>query len=346
MTVLQALIGFVIAAGTLLDVSSTVLVPGPGFGDRSLGAFVRRLTLPLWRHMTQSGRRRASLTNVYAPLLLVLVFLSWLLLLLFGFGLMIHAAAVFFHPPLPDFSTALYVAGSSILTLGISEVDAQSFARCLVLTAALSGFSVVTATITFILQIQAALQERETGVLTLADMIGSPASAITLLETVGQLGIAAELPEFFRFWRDWSASLLHSHVAYPILGYFHSVEADSDWLTALFVVLDAAAIVSMLPDEPARGMATLMNRSGLRAVARLSELYGVGAATAPAVEPELLQLIAMRLTRAGFSKLHPDALSGFAVIRTGYADRLVAIAGHFGVRTPDLLPGAQPSTPS
>ena len=50
---------------------------------------------------------------------LVLTFAAWMLLLLAGFGLMIHASGSLFIPHIVSFQDALWVAGSSLMTLGV-----------------------------------------------------------------------------------------------------------------------------------------------------------------------------------------------------------------------------------
>lgn len=240
---LEFLAGISIAWAVLADVFSSVVVPGRSESWLRIAARVRDFAMRLSRMSINANRRRSRrLPRSFASFLLVVASLTWIILLLVAFGLMAHALRQFYSPAIESLSDALYVAGSALLTIGLSETNALGPARWVTLMAALSGFAVITATITFILSIQSGLHQREIAVLTLSGKAGRPPPGIVILETFAQLGMRADLPIFFREWREWSAAILHSHAAYPVLAYFRSVDADSDWVSALTAVLDAATI--------------------------------------------------------------------------------------------------------
>src|SRR2546423_12646780 len=135
--------GLVLTGATISDVFSSILVPGPSDSPLRFASRVRKLTLPVWHWMSQTrsgGRRRLS--NSFAPLLFSFAFIGWMVLLLFGFALMLHASAALFAPPLQGFGQAAYVAGAYLLTIGTSEVQPHGAMRWLLLVAALSGFGV------------------------------------------------------------------------------------------------------------------------------------------------------------------------------------------------------------
>jgi hypothetical protein len=331
LAVLEFLIGLIMVAAVLADVFVSILLPGSAHGWPSAATFVQRVAVPAWRMTIRRGPSdsRARFANLFAPLLLSAVVAAWLALLLAGFGLMFDASASHFSPPLADIWEAVYIAGSSILTLGVSEVDALGWSRWLILTAALSGFSVITASVTFILQVQSALQERERLVLTLAGLGGRPPSGLALLQGLAALGMRDHLSSFFLEWRAWSASILHSHLAHPVLCYFHSVDEESDWLTALAAVLDASALVIAFTEEPSRGPASLMHRSGSRVMARLCDLLRL----APDKPEPLGDIEAIRaaLAACGFA-IAPTGSPGTALgrLRGDYEGRAAALARHFG----------------
>jgi hypothetical protein len=316
-------IGLLITLNTLVDVFSSIVVPGPSTAGLSVARHVRRITVPLWRYVSQKGKGpRRQLSNSLAPVLFFLAFATWMALLLVGFSLMFDALAVAFEPPLAGFDEAIYFAGSSLLTLGVTEVDAHGLARWVLLWAGLSGFAVITATITFILQIQTGLHEREASVLTLSGLAGTPASGIVLLENFAALGLRAELRPFFKEWRDWSTATLHSHVAHPMLVYFHSVDAESDWLSALHVT------------------AAMMHHGGSRTAAHLCDLFGLENKGLEAIPEESVARVIERLREAVYaakpaSKRLTTQLSRF---RSDYAGRLNSLSEHLGAERVDLLP--------
>lgn len=338
MRLLEFLLGLVIAAATLWDVFTTVLVPGRPPGWRGIAGLVLAGALPIWRRTRSTGNVRYHHV-LFAPVLLLLAFLSWMLLLLAGFGLMIHAVGTLFEPPLNSFAQALYVAGCSIMTLGVSEVDAHGPARWIIVAASFAGMTTVTVTVTFILQIQSALQHRETAVLALSVVSGSSGTGIRLLETYADLKVTGDLQLLFQSWSDWSAAVLHSHAAHPILSYFRSADVESDWPAALSVVLDAATLVSVFTTDAASGSATLMHRSGSRTASRLAAIYHLEEPSLPAEPAQTAWVLRDRLEHAGYPlRNDPEATARFDKMRGDYAGRLAALADHFGARPVPLLP--------
>ncbi len=332
--------GSLIVGFTLFDVFSTILVPGPSAGRLRAAARLIGFLLPVARRLSR-GRRSPGTRpgNGFAPVLFVLASLTWLLLLLLGYTLMFHALRHAFEPAV-DFWETLYLAGSSLLTLGVSEVDARGAGRWLILAAALSGFGVITATISFIMQIQAGLHQREPRVLTLVGLGGRPPSGIALLETYARLGIIAELPGFFREWRDWAANLLHSHASYPVLAYFHSVDAESDWLASLEAVLDAATLLIALTEDTAVGAATLMHRSGSRTAAALCSVFQLDAVISGDPDEDTSTLLRERLAGAGYTLRQNEAWSAAQLteLRRDYAPRIKALSRHLGADRTRLMP--------
>lgn len=334
-------LGFGLTLVTLVDVFSTILVPGRSAAGLRTAARITRLLLPLARRAARRQRGPGERpANSFAPTLALLSAVAWMVLLLFGFGLMFRALGTSFTPALPGLAEAMYIAGCSLLTLGVSEVDAHGFARWVLLAAGLSGFGVITATISFIMQVQSGLHVREPRVLTLAGMAGRPASGITLLEEYATLGLRDELPRLMLGWRDWSADVLHSHVSYPILAFFHSADAESDWLAALETVLDAATLLMAFTDDPAIGAATLMHRSGARTAARLCEAFALEAGDPLGHDEGELLSLAERLEAAGYRPCDgiPDA-ARFLALRDDYAPRIRVLAEHLGADRTHLVPG-------
>lgn len=315
-----------VTAATLGDIFATILVPGPSQGRLRIGARIRALLMALARLASRWRRGSSGRSNTFAPMVFLLVFASWLLLLLLGFGMLFLAFADRFTPQLRGLDDALYFAGSSLLTLGVSEVDAHGPARWLLLLAGLSGFAVITATLTFVVQVQSALHQRESRVLTLASLAGTPPTGIAILRAIAGLDVTGELHDFFRGWRDWAAAMLHSHIASPMLIFFHSVDRESDWLETLEAVLDAATLLMTITEHEAHGAATLMHRTGSRTAARLCDLLHV----APVPVPDRDDLDALRdqLRTCGYRVIDTaDATAAFARLRGDYAGRIEALRG-------------------
>ncbi|WP_375391014.1 hypothetical protein [uncultured Sphingomonas sp.] len=331
-TLVEAAAGLLLTGATLADIFATILVPGQVEGQLRVGMRVRRATMPLARWSARGVRAPGSRpSNTFAPGVFVISFGAWMLLLLAGYGLLFHAARALFSPALsaPD---AIYIAGSSLLTLGVSEVDAHGAARWLILAAGLSGFAVISATISYILQIHQALHQREVRVLTLGSLAGNPPSGLRLLEEVAHLQVTDELPEFFRSWRDWAAGVLHSHTSSPVLIYFHSVDSESDWLASLEAMLDAATLLMALTEHPARGTAALLHRTGSRTAARLCQLLKLDEVQVDPLDQPAVEVLVARLEAAGFPVVAADAtaVTTLGRLRADYLGRMHAIADALG----------------
>ncbi len=337
-TIAELAVGGAIVLIVLADVFATILVPGPVGGRLRVILAVRSLSLPLWR--LAARRRRdgdARPRNGFAPVTLVLTFAAWMLLLLAGFATLIHAVGPLFRPRIEGWGDATWVAGSSLMTLGVSEFDAQGPARWLILAGALAGFSALTASVTFMLQIQAGLHQREPAVMTLVGLAGAPPSGVRILESFAALGDRDQLARFFLDWRNWAASTLHSHLSYPVLSYYRSLDAQNDWLAALEAVLDAATLVMVATDDPACGAATLMHRTGSRTAKQLRDLFKVRVGEAPG-DAERAEAAIRRLRDKGYAGGdEPGAAARFLGLRADYAGDLEALASHLGANRAVLL---------
>jgi hypothetical protein len=92
------MIEFVAGLGLVLlvlsDIFRTILLPRPTVRALPLSPLLGRLFVPLWFKATErikSTRLRQTARASLAPLLIILALLFWVALLVFGYGLMIHA---------------------------------------------------------------------------------------------------------------------------------------------------------------------------------------------------------------------------------------------------------------
>ena len=328
--------GAIIVVAVLGDVLKTILIPGPVAGRFRVIRIVSDLSLPLGRLAARNRRDgTVRLSNLVASLTLVSTFAIWLLLLLIGYGLLIDGCAAMFSPRLGSFGDALWIAGSSLMTLGLSDFAADGPARWLVVGAAVSGFSALTASITFMLQVQSGFHQREPEVLSLAGLAGFPPSGLDLLLTFAELDARDQLGPFFLRWRDWSSATLHTHLSYPILIYYRSIEPESDWVTALEAVLDASALIMAATDDPSRGAATLLHRGGTRTAGKLGTLLGLTGGDPQRVADANAAIAALR--RAGYGGGDEGvAADAFAGLRADYAADVGALARHLGAKRASL----------
>src|SRR5690348_10458641 len=109
------IIGIGLAAMTLRDVFETVVVPGGSRASLRVARRLGALLLPVWKAVR--GRRR-GISGAFAPVVLFGSFVIWIALLAAAFGLMAYSARGHFRPPLRNFFDAVYMVGSSIVTIG------------------------------------------------------------------------------------------------------------------------------------------------------------------------------------------------------------------------------------
>jgi hypothetical protein len=152
-----------------------------------------------------------------------------------------------------------------------------------------------------------------------------------MLETYAQLDMLDDLSRSFAQWEVWSAELLDTHVAYPILAFFRSSHDNSSWISALGCVMDAATLVITtvegVPHAPAKTMVSL----GLHFVEDVGRLFRVSTREDPLVERAEFDEARERLAAVGL-QLTADAdasWAAFAKRRSKYAVPLNGMAAYF-----------------
>ena len=199
---------------------------------------------------------------------MVLLFMSWLLLLVLGFGLLVWWASGL------DFGSALAIAGSSVFTLGIATASHPG-AKTIEITAAGVGLLVVALEIAYLPALYNAFATRETEVTLLATRSGTPAWGPEILARHHMLGNIDELPPLYADWERWAAAVSESHANYPALIWFRSPVSSRSWLLSLVAMMDSAALYHAVnPDEaPRQGRLCLSMGTGcLRSMARALQI--------------------------------------------------------------------------
>src|SRR6476661_3629117 len=291
------LLGLVLAGLTLRDVFETVIVPGGSRASLRIGRRLVSLLLPVWKAMR--GRRR-GLSGSFAPLVLVLCFVIWMAILALAFGLMSYAVRADFDPPLRSFFDAVYIVGSSLVTVGLAESNPAGGARWVVLGAGFCGLAVMTMAVTYLLEVQSSVERRDTGIIKLNTSAGEPPSAVTLLQRFAAIDNQRDIGEILREGRNWCATVRQSHANHPSLIYFQSVAAGSGWPAALGALLDLSLLSELFLDsQELRGPAVLLREEATRMARELAGLIGVKPIEADGSEPELRQA-ADQLDGAGY----------------------------------------------
>lgn len=328
------IIGLILATMTLLDVFETVIVPG---GSRASLRVAKRLVwaiLPLWKSVR--GRRH-GLSGSFAPLVLVLCFFTWMALMAFGFGLMAYAARADFKPPLHSLFDAIYIVGSSLVTVGLSESNPAGLARWIVLGAGFCGLAVMTMAVTYLLEVQGSVSKRDIGIIKLNTSAGEPPSAVTLLQRFAAIGNRGELVDVLREGRDWCATVRQSHSNHPSLIYFQSVGTGAGWPAALGALLDLALFSEhCLDDQSLRGPAVLLRDEGTRMARELARVISVKPCDVPTDEPELRQAVE-KLRNSDYGIYAEVSVAIMSEQRRVYRCCVDALASHLGKPTTVLV---------
>ena len=337
MRTIELILGSIMVVSTLVDIFQSVVVPRPTRRSLRLAPFLLDRMWPLWKWIAlrfPSAKYRAACLGIYAPLTVVVLLLVWGIALIFGYGLLFLALQGELQPRLNDLGTALYFAGTSLLTLGFGDfVATGGITRALALCAGASGLAIASGVISMFFSLYSSLGHREVLVTMLHNRAGSPPSGVILLETYARLKMLEDLPGFLAAWEEWSAEVLIGSLSYPVLPYFRSARPYESWVSALGALLDAATLImSCIEDGPA-GPAHLLYQSGCELVNDLKDYFQISPARTQAETPRRsFEAAYTRLKSAGFCLADPEtALASFIVLRSAYAEALHSLMKYWVV---------------
>ena len=217
MTVLSFIIGLVIVLYVMQAAVRTVILPR---------ATRVRLSGLVFAFVAISFRWAASKRKTYegqdgilafiAPVGMLAIPVSWLVLLLGGFGFMFWATDTGL-----GVDGAFNLAGSSLTTLGFAPAIGVG-QQALAFVAAMLGLLVLTLFITYLPSIYSAFQRRENKVALLEVRAGSPPTASEMLIRYHTIGWHDELAGEWASWEVWFAELEETHTTHITLAWFRS----------------------------------------------------------------------------------------------------------------------------
>jgi hypothetical protein len=328
------ILGLILASLTLRDVFDTVVVPG---GSRASLKVAHRLVfilLPVWKAVR--GRKR-GLSTTFAPFVLVSCFVIWMGLLAIGFGLMAYALRSDFEPPLRGFGDAVYLCGSSLVTVGLSQTNPAGLARWVILGAGFCGLAVMTMAVTYLLEVQSSIARRDTGIIKLNTSAGDPPSALSLLQRFATLDNRKAFPEILEEGRNWCATVRQSHSTHPSLIYFRSVGTGAGWPAALGALLDLALMYELCIDERELfGPAVLLGEEGTRMARELAGVISLKPKDATSDEAEVREA-AERIAQLGYPVRDNPDFALMAQRRAEYRSCVGALADHLGKPSGNMI---------
>ena len=321
---LEVVLGIVVVAYVLNDLFQSVVVPRSTPARYRLTRWVVRPGWRAWRGLalrTSSSGERDRMLGMFAPLIVVVLLVLWLSILALGFGFIFFGLRDQLHPVVHDFPTAVYFAGTSVLTIGFGDFVATSgLARVLALVAGGTGLGTIALAISFLFSLYASFQRREILIVTLDARAGAPPSGVTLLATMAKLGMIDDLPRFFGDWEKWAAEVLDSHLAYPVLAYFRSSHDNESWVSALGAVLDATTLLLTTCSGGPHGPAKLMFAMGTHLVEDLGRFFRIESDHDVGVERYEFDQAREQLAAAGWTlRGSEESWVAFSRLRIQYA---------------------------
>lgn len=246
--------GAVIVVFVLVDVFLTVLYARAGTGI--LSARLARTQWRLFKPFSRLfGRHRGKALSFCAPSVLVSLVASWALLLSLGTALLVHPALgtgiqLNGRETPRDFWTALYVGATSLSFVSASEFAAVTTRyRMLFVFDSLIGISVMTLTLTYLMQIYTALRERNTFGLKLYLMSGETADAAELLASLGPQGKFEPMYSVIAEVGAEAAKVKEAHHFYPVLALFRFRDAFYSMSAPISLGLDTVALIKSALDD-------------------------------------------------------------------------------------------------
>ena len=272
--------------------------------------------------------RRDRMMAFYAPVSLLVLLATWLVLVFAGYAAMFWGLG---NGPLRE---ALTLSGSSLFTLGFERGNGDLPTTLLVFSAAAIGLGLLALLITYLPSLYNAFSRREAGVSKLEVRTGRPPSGVRLIELAWIVGRLESLHELWSAWEDWFVDVDESHSSFPPLVFFRSPHPDESWVTAAGSILDGASLFVSSVDVPREPEPEFMIRAGYLCLRHIATFFWIPVNDDPAptdpisVSREEFDTAFDRLAAAGVP-MRPDrdqAWRDFAGWRVNYDAALLGLA--------------------
>jgi hypothetical protein len=350
----ESLAGAAVMALVLGDVFFTVLYARAGTEIIS-GRLARLIWLAL--RSLSSDRSKAYVLSFCGPVIVVALLLIWSILLALG-------AALLLHPLLgssitssnsqdtpTDFMTAIYVAGSSLSIVGGSSYGPQTAGtKLLFLVNSVIGSSIISITITYLMQIYGALRARNTLCLKIHAFSAETGDAAELLAHLfADNQLSAGYTNLSELAAEMTAAK-EAHHFYPILFYFRFPEPYYAVSRTWLVALDATSLIQSALSEESdwlkrSGAVTQLSTAAMLLLSTLNEVFLEGDPTPPDDADHRLWLTRFddarrRLLEAGISVIDDPRYSQDLYIQQRDSwDHLVRMLGQaMAYKPPDIDP--------
>jgi hypothetical protein len=341
--VFVGLVGGLLVLAMLSEFFVTFMLPRRVKRDPRIA---RGLFRAAWRPWKALARRLPpdladTLLGFFGPLWVIATLAIWSLGIILGFSCLFWAdgAALSLHGV--GFGDDIYYSAGAFFSASTNLNPSGGFGRALQIGEAASGFAVLFVAIGYLPALYQAFSRREVAVSQLDPRAGSPPTAGTLLTQAADRGRWEQLSGYLAEWETWTAELMETHLAYPVLGYFRSQHLNQNWLASLTAVVDGCAFFLAATPEQADDGAILTFAIGRHALADLAHVFRV---RLPEPDHERLTReqfdeLHERLSRAGVALVEPDeAWAHLSKLRRAYEPYARGLAGQLALNLPDWIP--------
>ncbi len=270
---------------------------------------------------------RDAVMALFAPLALVLLTATWLVLVICGYAL------IYWGLGTGSVGDALTISGSSMFTLGFATPHGVGD-DIVLFTQAGIGLLLAALLVAYLPTIYGAWSRRERAVANLEVRAGSPPTASELIIRYSRIEGFESIESLWPAWEDWFLDVEESHTSLAALAFFRSPQPNRSWVTAAGVVLDSAALFTTTVDVPRNPSRELCLRAGYIALRRIAGLFRIPFDPNPkpddpiSISREEFYEAVQRLAEANV-KLKPDleeAWRNFAGWRVNYDTVLLRLA--------------------
>jgi Ion channel len=283
MHILLLLLGLFLLTAVLLDSFQTIILPRRPVTRFRLTRFFFVATWTPWTrlvHLMRDRRTREQLYSYYGPLSLLMLFVMWAITLVTAYAFIYFGLHTPFTDPLHPVTgiahlrSCFYVSGSTLFTLGLGDdVPVSQAARFVIVTEAGTGLGFVALVIGYVPVLYSAFSVRETEVALLDARAGSPPTAGELLLRHQFDGGGIALSKLLAEWERWCATMLETHISYPILCYYRSQHDNQSWISALTAILDTCALLITAVEGPAQRQAQLTFAVGRHVLVDIGHVF-------------------------------------------------------------------------
>jgi len=266
-------------AFVLLDAFETIVLPRRVTRPFRLTTLFYGVSWRQWRWIARimASRKRETFLSFFGPLSLILLLATWALGLVVGFALLEWGAGssiVVGGSSTTTFWDVLYMSGSTFFTLGLGDVLPKTAAsKFFTVLECAVGLGFLGLIIGYVPVLYESFSDRERSISLLDARAGSPPTAFEALRRAIRADHAAEVVSLLREFEGWAASILESHLSYPVLCLYRSQHDNQSWLAALVTILDVSALVMVGVDGIPPQQAKLTFAMARHAVVDLTQIF-------------------------------------------------------------------------